>query len=355
MKQFFYGVIEGFYGRQWSWKDREHYAGFLSRHGFDCYIYAPKGDRYLRADWRLAHPSEQMEKLAALGQRYHNVGMRWGIGLSALGLISDYNTDDRCALQKKVRDLNALEPDILCILFDDIRGDFAHLANRQLAITQDILAVSDAPYHIVCPTYYSFDPVLEQVFGQMPAAYLETLGRGLDAEIDVFWTGNYVISPSYHRDDLHRIATLLNRPPVLWDNYPVNDGRKTSQYLHLKPYTGRPYQLKQWARGHIVNPMNQPRLSQLVLQSLQQVYQLDEHYDVDTALNSGLIELLDKPLAQLIKRDWQLFQQTGLVDLSAAKRNELIECYQSYDDVMAREIVDWLQGGYQFDPECLTE
>ena len=63
---FFYGVIEGFYGHQWSWSARAHYAAFLSELGYDCYIYAPKGDPFLRSRWREDYPEDEWIKLLEL-------------------------------------------------------------------------------------------------------------------------------------------------------------------------------------------------------------------------------------------------------------------------------------------------
>ena len=39
---------------------------------------------------------------------------------------------------------------------------------------------------------------------------------------------------------LKDITELMRRPPVLWDNYPVNDSAKMSRHLHLAPFEGRP-------------------------------------------------------------------------------------------------------------------
>lgn len=354
MSKFFYGVIEGFYGRQWSWQQRQQYAGFLAEHGFDCYIYAPKGDARLRVDWQLLHSPADCEQLVQLARSYHAAGMRWGLGLSPLGLSQQYSSQDRRKLIQKVRSINQCAPDILCILFDDTRGDIQDLATRQLAITEDILAVSQASHHIVCPTYYSFDPVLEKVFGKMPPLYLETLGQGLAADVDVFWTGNKVISEQYTHDDITRVTQVLQRRPVIWDNYPVNDGEVTSNYLNIRPYAGRPHQLSRWTKGHIVNPMNQPHLSRLVLSSLGKVYHLGERYELQQAFEDSLDSQLSPSLARRIKEDWPLFQQQGLAALSEEKRQQLQKQYAQFDEPSAREVMQWLAGGYQFDRACLT-
>ena len=187
----------------------------------------------LRSRWREIHTQSELDQLSSLSSHYHANQLRWGLGLSPLGLGESYTAADRRQLLAKVASLNELQPDVLCILFDDIRGDIDGLAARQLEITADIMAASSACQHIVCPTYYSFDPVLEEVFGAMPEAYLHQLGAGLPAEVEVFWTGAKVISEQYTAEDIEPVADILRRKPVIWDNYPVNDGRLTSNHLHL--------------------------------------------------------------------------------------------------------------------------
>lgn len=353
MSQFYYGVIEGFYGRQWSWCVRNEYARFLSRYGFACYIYAPKGDAFLRSRWREPLPDKTFEQLQQLAKCYQQQGVRWGIGLSPLGLGERYAGADRDALKAKIEQLNALNPDILCILFDDSRGDFAGLAQRQCEIVEDVCALSSASRFMVCPTYYSFDPVLEQLFGAMPDHYLQDLGAGLDPAIELFWTGNRVISESYSEDDIERIARLIQRKPTLWDNYPVNDGKATSNFLNLRPYSDRPPELQDWCGGHIVNPMNQALLSQLVLQSLNGLYN-GNHYRLSEQLAHGLALLEHQDLQQQLAADLPDFQQQGLAARAAAENQALAVLYRSFSHPVADEVADWLEGNYAFDPECLT-
>ncbi len=354
MGDFFYGVIEGFYGRQWSWQVRKDYAAFLKQYGYDCYIYAPKGDAFLRSRWRESHDQSVLDQLASLASCYQKHQLRWGLGLSPLGLGEFYTAIDKRQLVDKVKCLNELSPDILCILFDDIRGDIDGLAARQLEITADIIEASTAGQHIVCPTYYSFDPVLEQVFGPMPEGYLHQLGAGLPAEVGVFWTGQKVITSQYTAEEIKTVADMLCRKPVIWDNFSVNDGKQTSDHLHLQAYTGRGHQMAQWCRGHLINPMNQPLLSQLPLQTLQAVYQQQAGYNPMLALKQSLASLDNSGLASLLANDIEIFQFDGLTGLSADELAEKSRLYQAVKHPVADEVVDWLNGGYRFDPECLT-
>lgn len=355
MSQFFRGVIEGFYGRQWSWQDRVGYASFLAENGYDYYIYAPKADYFLRSQWRELHSSELWLELNNTVSAYHDKGVKFGLGFSPLGLNESYTASDRIALKKKIAHLNELNLDCLCILFDDVKSDIDCLARRQISIVNEIVDLSNARHFIVCPSYYSFDPVLEEVFGKKPARYLEDLGEGLSEEIDLFWTGNKVISLEYSIDDIKRISAIIRRKPVLWDNYPVNDGRLTSNFLHLKPYSGRPWQLQNYTSGHVVNPMNQPELSKIVLKSLDSLYREKDHYNQSKELIKNVRSLGVENLASQLLADVTLFQYTGLAKIPESDRNKMREIYRMFKHPVGNEIADWLAGRYEFDPDCLTD
>ena len=45
------GIIEGFFGRPWSWTERADAVRFLRPHGYSFYLYAPKADSWLRRRW----------------------------------------------------------------------------------------------------------------------------------------------------------------------------------------------------------------------------------------------------------------------------------------------------------------
>lgn len=39
-----HGIIEGFYGTPWTWRERREVAASLAGAGMDTYVYAPKDD-----------------------------------------------------------------------------------------------------------------------------------------------------------------------------------------------------------------------------------------------------------------------------------------------------------------------
>ena len=344
------GIIEGFFGREWSWEDREHYASFLAKHDFDFYIYAPKGDRYLRQAWNEDWPEENWRKLWDLRQVYREHGVSFGLGLSPFDVQQNYDHAARASLTKKTQRLNELEPDILCVLFDDMKGDVADLAQIQTDMAHLIAGVSTAPKTIVCPSYYSDDPVLEKVFGKAPDRYLEDLGAQLDSKLEIFWTGPLVCSVDYPREHLESVAERLGRKPFLWDNYPVNDGAKKCNHLHLKAF--RPHDGADLVSGHAINPMNQAWLSKLSLLTFAESYR--EGYSPSESLARALKEEgCPSELSSRLNDDIENFHDRGLLEISGT---ELAETYAALPaHPYQEEIVEWLTGKYEFDPACLTD
>lgn len=350
------GLIEGFFGKSWSWQQREDYASWLCQHGYGFYIYAPKDDGYLRRHWQQPWPATQLDQLKTLASRYRAAGLAFGVGLTPLGAHHDY-PKQRDALLAKVKLIDSeLAPDILAVLFDDMPSDTPALANLQLTIAHDIAAHTRARKLIFCPSFYSTDPILEQVFGAMPANYWPELGAGLDAQFDLFWTGPKVCSSSYPLDHLSWVADTLKRKPFLWDNYPVNDGKRACNFLHLRPFADRPPQLLDYLAGHAVNPMKQAMLSRLPLASLPLSYQFGDDYQVDAIWRQVADRELGAELATLMTRDLPLLADVGLAQMSAIDHQQLQQRYRPFAHQPAiAELLGWLAGDYQFDPACLTD
>ncbi len=345
MSVYLSGIIEGFFGRSWSWEDRRSSIDLLSQGQLNSYVYAPKSDPYLRRSWADAWPRETFLQLQELGAHCRGQGVLWGVGLSPFEAYLDYDETTRSRLRNKLREIDRLQPDILCVLFDDMRGDLPGLAGLQARMVADIAANTVAGRVIMCPTYYSEDPVLERVFGAMPDHYWRDLGRMLDPAIDFFWTGDRVCSAAYSSESVCAISEAMGRAPVLWDNYPVNDSQKMSRRLHLRPFSGRPVGAPNWLRGHLVNPMNQACLSRIVLSTLS------GYEDFAGAVRQHCPE----GLARLLERDIECFSGPGLDAIDGSARQALLADYGGFDHPCAREVIDWLQGGYAFDPACLTD
>ncbi|HXP65836.1 MAG TPA: beta-N-acetylglucosaminidase domain-containing protein [Steroidobacteraceae bacterium] len=350
------GVIEGFFGKTWPDAARLACAPFLRAYGFDFYIYAPKADRYLRRAWAEQKPQPEIDRLAALSEGIRGNGLRFGVGLTPYEIHLDYGTAARAALERKVAQLDQVGVDILCILFDDMRGDVPGLADTQARVIADITARSSAGSFIVCPTYYSDDPVLERLFGKAPAGYLQDFGRRLDPAIDVFWTGARVCSAGYSDAHLDNVAERLGRKPFIWDNNVANDGKVRSSHLYLDPNSMGWSMNPQLTTGVAINPMNQPCLSRLALANYASLLRAKDATRDEAGFESNLRSLCSAPLAAAILEDLDLFQNRGLTEIDNPGRERLIEKYRRFEpDDCALEIIAWLRDEYRFDPNCLTD
>ena len=338
------GLIEGFYGLPWSPLARGETIAFLAPHGYGFYIYAPKADAYLRKRWREPFPDEDTRHLGAVSERCRSLGVRFGVGLSPFEIYRSFDGAAKHDLARKLAELDDIGVDDLAILFDDMRGDLPGLAHSQIEILDWIGSRTRASRLIFCPTYYSDDPVLERVFGAMPADYLEDLGTGLDPSIDIFWTGEEVCSRAYGVHHLERVAHALRRAPTIWDNYPVNDGPVMSLSLHLRAFTGRPAEMAGVIRGHAVNPANQAVLSRIPALTLAESYRKGAAYDYGAALARAAETVLGPDLAARVRGDLAQMQDAGLDRMGAKAKARLRERYAAFDHPGAREIVAWLDG-----------
>ena len=345
------GIIEGFYGKPWGWQERADTVQRLAPHGYRFYLYAPKADPYLRRRWREPHPVEQAEALAELAASCRAAGVRFGVGLSPYELHLDFDRESRVRLEEKLTLLDELGIDDLAILFDDMRGDVPTLAERQIEVVQHAAGRTRASRIMVCPSYYTDDPVLDRVFGRRPEGYLEALGAGLDQSIRIFWTGEEVCSREITPDHLERVAGQLGRLPLLWDNYPVNDGQRMSQYLHLRAFTGRPRENAGLVAGHGINAALQPTLSLIPALTLARRYS-QEPYAYGEAFRAAAHEVMGERLGEMLREDLLILQDVGL-DRLGDKADALRARYGPEDHPAAREIIGWLEGEYRISDEIV--
>jgi hypothetical protein len=284
-----------------------------------------------------------MEALAEFRDICRAQDVRFGIGLTPFELHLQSGRGWQEALAAKLAQLAVLKPDDLAILFDDMRGDVPELAERQAAIVHFAAGRGVAGRISSCPSYYSDDVILDVAFGARPPFYLEQLGRLLDPAIQLFWTGPEVGSREFTPGHLARVAGQIGRKPILWDNYPVNDGARASQHLHLRGFTGRPASIAPHIAAHGVNPASQPLLSRIPLLTLAESYRQGEAYDYAAAFGRAAREILGEELAERLAKDILVLQDRGLDRLGERKAN-LLKRYAAFDHPAAREICLWLEG-----------
>ena len=103
------GVIEGFFGRAWSWEDRHEYVSFLNQYHYSFYIYAPKNDAYLRRKWFEKWPQDIRNEIHELAGHYRSSGIQFGVGLSPFELFFHYKCEGQKKLPNKINELNTLK------------------------------------------------------------------------------------------------------------------------------------------------------------------------------------------------------------------------------------------------------
>lgn len=92
-------MIEGVFGKPWSWSARLSGAKFLGDHGYQFYIYAPKAEPFLRRLWREPMPAEVVERLSEFRGHCRDSGIRFGVGLTPFEIYLHYDTEAKVRLR----------------------------------------------------------------------------------------------------------------------------------------------------------------------------------------------------------------------------------------------------------------
>jgi hyaluronoglucosaminidase len=347
------GIIEGYFGRSWSWDSRAAVLERLAPAGYSFFHYAPKFDEKLRRDWQCLHDKTAASHISEFAERCRAREVRFGIGITPYGAHLDFDRESRDRMKAKLAQFDCWGIVDLAVLFDDMRGELPDLAARQAEVADFIFTHSKAERFFFCPSYYSLDPKLDAVFGLRPLNYLEELGRRLDRSVAIYWTGEEVCAPEVGAAHLRDMAEIFGRKVALWDNYPVNDGPRMSQYLHLRAFTGRSASIGTEISHHAINPALQPMLGCIPALTLPMLYGQKEDYRYSSAFAEAARAIGGAELAATLQADLLTLQQAGLDRLSAATRVSLRNRYSTFGNDAAQEIVDWLDGAYAITGEML--
>lgn len=359
------GIIEGFYGRPYSLEIRDYLIKRASL-GYSYYVYAPKNDPALRRQWQRSFSSAEEKLLLHINESCKSAKIKFSLGISPIN-ISNEGHGALKALKDKIKAIYSIvNPGLFCLLFDDIIAECADLGKKQ---NEAIFTVLDCLPHntrlIICPSFYSFDPVLEKIFGKMPADYFNEIGAGLCSKNNVsfFWTGNKVLSTSsLSYDDMQRAQNITGLRLSIWDNYPVNDGRKICKRLYTSCFSGR-QSLTKYAREyqktnhtsfmHFVNPMCEGSLSTLALSSLPLIYKEAADDEIRQAFETELELLFGKHKDNILPY-LNYFEENDLDTLDDESRQKLFTLLSKTRGAGVRDFLDFILGKYAFDPQCLT-
>lgn len=335
-KNFPVGIIEGFFGTPWSMDSRLALISQLNGDRIGFYIYAPKNDSRLRKNWMNELPENYIRELNILAESAHNRGIKFGIGFSPLGATKNLEMH-LPVLRKQISTFaEKVQLDYFALLFDDMQISLEHEGSLQNSIIRECYSiVSKKNIHlIVCSSYYTTDPILEKVFGKMPATYYRDLLKDIPADVDLFWTGSKVISTDYTEEDLELATKLLGRKPFIWDNYPVNDGKKASDYIYLQPFTNR-QNLIRFCSGIAVNPMKQTFLNLIPLANITRAIlnlnDCNKQYEkLENNFSDSVLKRYPDLLKSFIIKYHDLLAHTPLPEIDTPVKNEML---QTLDDI----------------------
>lgn len=355
MHEFNLGIVEGFYGTPYSKSVREYLMKRCASFGYSFYIYAPKNDISLRRKWNFDFKENEISNISCMAACAHSFGLNFSVALSPLGICNTGASGEE-KLLKKFRTLENLNAcDFYALFFDDIPADRADLGKKQNAIIKALHKTRSNRHGkiLVCPSFYSFDPVLERIFGKMPPDYFSELTKDLDDDVCFFWTGNQVLSQDINIADIKKAEKITGSRLALWDNYPVNDGKKISAYLFTAPFKGRNTlsYLKDFT--HAVNPMCEGLLSTAPLSSLPLIYQHADEKQIQNAWDHEGQILFGKNFDKF-KPYLEKLQTQGLDAIDRFEKQKLKSLCLETNTAAASELLDFLNGKYAFDPQCLT-
>lgn len=294
------GVIEGFYGRPWSWAERQRMLMALALHKMDFYLYAPKHDPLHRHQWRDPYPAEFMERFRELDEFADALGIRLVFGISP---FLDYRADDPSdfeALRAKV--LSFVEAGVtgFAVLADDIELETSveadgalgslhvDVTNRLLAAVREVRPDAAAWF---CPTLYSDDRVDDWPKGM---EYLAAVAN-LDPSVRVLWTGTDTSSETLSGPDMDRFRSVVGRKPTIWDNFWANDGGDAFfGRILAAAYSGRTPDLPGAVDGIAQNPSIQGSLSRLTIGTFARWSEVPDT-DREAALGHAIADVVRGP------------------------------------------------------------
>jgi hyaluronoglucosaminidase len=294
------GSIEGFYGVPWSHQARLDQYVFYGKHKMNTYIYTPKDDPLLRAQWRTLYSGEALTELQELVDTANTNHVDFTFALSPgldLCYTSDEDFDATIAKFDQIRDLGVRS---FYVALDDIpvqfhcdsdtekwpdTGDNHWFADAQAyylnRIQEEYIEKNNLKDLETVPTNYA---------GSAPDPYKEEFGTQLNKKIRIQWTGEGVFSDKITVDSVVQAdSTYVTDNLYLWDNFPVNDGNRDR--LFLNPLTGRAAELHEHLLGFTSNPMEQPYASMPALANYADYTWNGPSYDAAKSMDVILQEL----------------------------------------------------------------
>jgi hypothetical protein len=309
------GVLEGFYGEPWTHEERLDMIRFTSRFGMQSYLYAPKDDPYHRSRWRDPYSGDALRRFEEMMQVASEVNVDIWYAISP-GLDMVYSSQaDYQALMAKMQAMIALGVRNVALFVDDVPESLIHLQDKErfASLAEAHVYVGNRLYEdlnslgvrlAICPTTYT------NAWGDR--AYITTMGEQLYPDIPIFWTGTDVVVGQITGPQAKEWGELMQRPPLIWDNFPVNDF--DTNRVFLGPVEGRDAQLAAYTQGILANPMNQAYASMIPLATLAYYVADPDNYQPDAALQRALDELYPAEAVAHVREIVRLYRQPAWED-----------------------------------------
>jgi len=286
------GVVEGFYGKPWTYAQRLDMLRFEGQHGMNVYYYGPKDDPYHRRLWREPYPPEDMKQLGALADAARENFVDFSFAISP-GLSMVYSSETEFQiLARKLKSINVLGVSSFALFVDDVPQDLIHpedkarfktLSQAHIYLINKLYAYlkSLSPHNrlMVCPTTYTNE------WGNRD--YIKDLGSGVNHEIPLDWTGPQVGSAEITVAQAEEWGSYLHRRPLIWDNFPGNDGRPW--LLVLDPVRGRAAGLPAVVQGLFSNPMYQAHAAFIPLQTVADYLRNPPAYEPESSRTHAIV------------------------------------------------------------------
>jgi len=196
----------------------------------------------------------------------------------------------------------------------------ARLANKLFRRLRD---KDRAAQLIFCPVYYWGCGEAKDA-----QSYLEALGRTLDKDIFIFWTGDGVVTLHISRACAEKFKNTVQHRIIIWDNYPVND---RSGALHLGPLTGRDPDLDEVAYGYMSNPhCPQNEINRLPLLTCADYAFNPRAFDPARSIGQAILHLAQKPAERQALKDLvELYPGNLLNGSTRTSYNSVLEKFNS--------------------------
>ncbi|WP_326563619.1 beta-N-acetylglucosaminidase domain-containing protein [Micromonospora peucetia] len=233
------GGMESFYGPVWSQEDRRSQIEFLARHKMNQFFYGPADDLRTGSDWASLYEAAELARLKEIVDlsKARHVDFVYRISPEAPMApskgICHVRETDRAKLLARFEQMWEIGVRSYVVAWDDVSGNFACQEDRDayrgdrspLAVAQaEVTNFVQKEFIEKHPGANRMVAVPTEYWGMTKTPYTERFDELLSTEVDLYWTGPAVVSPSITEADLQAAQDVWSRHRImLWDNYPVND------------------------------------------------------------------------------------------------------------------------------------